>query len=214
MSEQKDRCLPEDRTSHADRTMKRGRLIVLSAPSGSGKTTIARAMLQKYPSMLFSVSATTRPPRAGEVEGRDYFFLSKEVFQQRVKEGNLVEWEEIYGNYYGTLKSEVDRALRQGKIMLFDVDVKGGLSIKKVYPDDSVLIFVKPPSFETLRQRLLNRKTEDEATIQRRLERVPMELEKGNQFDWQVLNDDLQVAIDEVDEIIRQHTDSKILTHT
>ncbi len=194
--------------------MKRGRLIVLSAPSGSGKTTIARAMLQKYPGMLFSVSATTRSPRAGEVDGRDYFFLSKDVFRQRVDEGDLVEWEEIYGNYYGTLKSEVDRALRRGKIMLFDVDVKGALSIKRVYPDDSILIFIKPPSFEVLRQRLMNRKTEDEATIQRRLERVPMELEKGNQFDWQVINDDLRVAIDNVNKIIRQHTDSEILTHT
>ncbi len=193
--------------------MKRGRLIVLSAPSGSGKTTIARAMLQKYPGMLFSVSATTRSPRAGEVDGRDYFFLSKDVFRQRVDEGDLVEWEEIYGNYYGTLKSEVDRALRRGKIMLFDVDVKGALSIKRVYPDDSILIFIKPPSFEVLRQRLMNRKTEDEATIQRRLERVPMELEKGNQFDWQVINDDLQMAIDTVNKIIRQHTDSEILTH-
>lgn len=186
----------------------------MSAPSGSGKTTIARAMLQKYPGMLFSVSATTRPPRTGEVEGKDYFFLSKEIFQRKVAEGDLVEWEEIYGDYYGTLKSEVDRALQQGKIMLFDVDVKGALSIKRVYPDDSVLIFIKPPSFEALRQRLLNRKTEDEATMQRRLERVPMELEKGNQFDWQVVNDELQVAIDKVDGIIRQQTGSEILTHT
>ncbi len=193
--------------------MKRGRLIVISAPSGSGKTTIARAIMQKYPAMLFSVSATTRPPRTGEVDGKDYFFLSKEEFQRRIQQGDLVEWEEIYGNYYGTLKSEVDRALEKGKIMLFDVDVKGALSIKRVYPDDSVLIFIKPPSFDALRERLLNRKTEDEATIRRRLERVPMELEKGSQFDWQVVNDDLKTAIGKVDEIIREHTDSEILTH-
>jgi guanylate kinase len=193
--------------------MKRGKLIVISAPSGSGKTTIARAIMQKYPGMLFSVSATTRPPRAGEVEGRDYFFLSKEEFQRRVATGDLVEWEEIYGNFYGTLKSEVDRALRQGTIMLFDVDVKGALSIKKTYPDDSVLIFIKPPSFEALQERLLNRKTEDDTTIRRRLDRVPMELEKGSQFDWQVVNDDLKIAVAKVDEIIREHTDSEILTH-
>jgi guanylate kinase len=193
--------------------MKRGKLIVISAPSGSGKTTIARAIMQKYPGMLFSVSATTRPPRAGELEGRDYFFLSKEEFQRRVAMGALVEWEEIYGNFYGTLKSEIDRALRQGTIMLFDVDVKGALSIKKTYPDDSVLIFIKPPSFEALQQRLLNRKTEDAATIRRRLDRVPMELEKGSQFDWQVVNDDLKIAVARVDEIIREHTDSEILTH-
>jgi guanylate kinase len=193
--------------------MKRGKLIVISAPSGSGKTTIARAIMQKYPGMLFSVSATTRSPRTGEREGRDYFFLSKEEFQRRVRMGDLVEWEEIYGDFYGTLKSEVDRALRQGTIMLFDVDVKGGLSIKKAYPDDSILIFIEPPSVEALQQRLLNRKTEDEATIRRRLDRVPMELEKGSQFDWQIVNDDLTTAVNKVDTIIREHTDSEILTH-
>jgi len=194
--------------------MKRGRLIVISAPSGCGKTTIARAIMEKYPAMLFSVSATTRLPRSGEVNGKDYFFLSKEIFQERVGTGDLIEWEEIYGNYYGTLKSEVDRALNQGKVMLFDVDVKGALSIKRAYPQDSILIFIKPPSFEVLEQRLLNRKTEDDATIRRRLDRVPMELEKGSQFDWQVVNDDLQTAIKNVDDIIREHTDSEILTHS
>lgn len=170
--------------------------------------------MQKYPAMLFSVSATTRSPRTGEVDGKDYFFLSKEEFQKRVNAGNLVEWEEIYGNYYGTLKSEVDRALRHGTIMLFDVDVKGALSIKRTYPDDSLLIFIKPPSFEVLRQRLLNRKTEDDITVRRRLDRVQMELEKGSQFNWQVVNDDLQTAINKVDGIIREHTDHEILTHT
>ncbi len=130
-----------------------------------------------------------------------------------MQHGDLVEWEEIYGNYYGTLKSEVDRALQQGTIMLFDVDVKGALSIKKTYPNDSILIFIKPPSFEALQHRLLNRKTEDETTIHRRLDRVPMELEKGSQFDWQVVNDDLQTAVNKVDEIIRERTKSEILTH-
>jgi guanylate kinase len=193
--------------------MKRGKLIVISAPSGCGKTTIARAVMSKYPAMLFSVSATTRKPRAGELNGKDYFFLGVEEFKRRVQEGDLIEWEEIYGNFYGTLKSEVDRALGQGKVMLFDVDVKGALSIKRHYPSDSVLIFIKPPSVEVLEQRLLNRKTEDEATIRRRLDRVPMELQQGNSFDWQVVNDDLPTAINDVDEIIRQHTDSEILIH-
>jgi len=182
--------------------MNRGKLIVVSAPSGAGKTTIVKAILAKYPSLLFSVSATTRPIRSGETEGRDYFFLPREEFERRIKAGQLVEWEEIYGNLYGTLKSEVDKALSAGKTMLFDIDVKGAISIKRHYPSDAVLIFVKPPSFEVLRSRLLNRKTEDKATIKRRLDRVPMELETGNQFDYQVVNNDLQTAVQEVEQIV------------
>jgi guanylate kinase len=182
--------------------MSRGKLIVVSAPSGAGKTTIVKAILAKYPSLLFSISATTRPIRAGETEGRDYFFLPREEFERRITAGQLVEWEEIYGNLYGTLKSEVDKALSAGKTLLFDIDVKGALSIKRHYPSDAVLIFVKPPSFEVLRSRLLNRKTEDEATIKRRLDRVPMELETGNQFDYQVVNNDLQTTVQEVEQIV------------
>ena len=182
--------------------MSRGKLIVVSAPSGAGKTTIVKAILAKYPSLLFSISATTRPIRSGETEGRDYFFLPREEFEQRITAGQLVEWEEIYGSLYGTLKSEVDKALSAGKTMLFDIDVKGAISIKRHYPSDAVLIFVKPPSFEVLRSRLLNRKTEDEATIKRRLGRVPMELETGNQFDYQVVNNDLQTAVQEVEQIV------------
>jgi guanylate kinase len=182
--------------------MSRGKLIVVSAPSGAGKTTIVKAILAKYPSLLFSVSATTRPIRSGEIEGRDYFFLPREEFERQITAGQLVEWEEIYGNLYGTLKSEVDKALSEGKTMLFDIDVKGAISIKRHYPSDAVLIFVKPPSFEVLRSRLLNRKTEDEATIKQRLDRVPMELETGNQFDYQVVNNDLQTAVREVEHIV------------
>ena len=187
--------------------MSRGKLIVVSAPSGAGKTTIVKAILAKYPSLLFSVSATTRPIRAGEVDGRDYFFLQREEFERRIKAGQLVEWEEIYGNLYGTLKSEVDNALSAGKTMLFDIDVRGALSIKRHYPNDTVVIFIRPPSVEVLRSRLLNRKTEDEATMKRRLDRVTMELETGNQFDYQVINDDLQTAVREVEQIIAKHTE-------
>ena len=187
-------------------TVHRGKLIVISAPSGSGKTTIARAIMQKYPSIVFSVSATTRPIRKGEMDGKDYFFLKKEEFESKVRQGALVEWEEIYGNYYGTLKSEIDRALSQGKVMLFDVDVKGALSIKKHYPE-ALLIFIKTPDVKTLKERLTNRNTEDEGTLKRRMERVPMELELGGQFDFQVVNDDLQTAITTVDSIIREHTE-------
>jgi guanylate kinase len=183
--------------------MDKGKLIVIAAPSGCGKTTIAKAILTKYPEMCFSVSATTRPMRSGETDGKDYFFLTKVEFEERIRTGDLVEWEEIYSNYYGTLKSEINRALEQGHVMLFDVDVKGALSIRRHFPDDSVLIFIKPPSFEILKKRLENRNTENPETLKRRLDRVPMEMEQGKQFDYQVVNDDLQKAINEVDEIVR-----------
>ncbi|CUT00338.1 guanylate kinase [Candidatus Kryptonium thompsonii] len=163
--------------------MNRGKLIVVSAPSGSGKTTIAKKILEKFPFMKFSVSATTRPKRNGEVDGKDYFFLSREEFEKKIQNGELLEWEEIYGNYYGTLKSVVESALKNGDILVFDVDVNGAISIKEKFPEDSVLIFIKPPNMETLKERLKRRKTESEEQIKRRLERVPMELEKAKYFD-------------------------------
>jgi guanylate kinase len=186
--------------------MPRGNLIVVSAPSGAGKTTIVKAILAKYPSMLFSVSATTRPKRDIEVDGKDYFFLQRADFERRIAAGALVEWEEIYGNLYGTLKAEVEKALTTGRTMLFDIDVKGGLSIKRLYPHDSVIIFIKPPSIEVLRDRLRNRKTEDDATFKRRMERVAMELGMASQFDYQVVNDNLEQAIAEVDKLVIEHT--------
>jgi guanylate kinase len=182
--------------------MAKGKLIVISAPSGCGKTTIGKAILAKHPTMLFSVSATTRPIRTGEVNGKDYFFLTKREFEDRIRIGDLVEWEEIYGNYYGTLKSEIHRALNHGYSMMFDVDVKGALSIRKHFPEDSVLIFIKPPSIDVLKKRLENRNTESSETLKRRLDRVPMETEKGPQFDFQVVNADLNDAIAEVEDIV------------
>lgn len=182
--------------------MFRGKLIVVSAPSGAGKTTIVKAILAKYPGMLFSVSATTRPKRESEVDGKDYFFLPRQEFERRIEAGELVEWEEIYGDLYGSLRSEVEKALTTGKTMLFDIDVKGGLSIKRKYPNDSVLIFIKPPSIDVLKARLRSRKTEDEATFKRRIERVTMELGMASEFDHQVINDDLNTAIAEVDKLV------------
>ena len=186
------------------RTQRRdkGKLIVVSAPSGAGKTTIAREILQRNPSVEFSVSATTRPRRTAEVDGRDYFFLSPEEFQRRVDAGDFVEHEDLFGNRYGTLKSEIERALRQGRHVLFDVDVKGALSIKRRYPG-ALLIFIRPPSMEVLRDRLRNRKTEDEAVMARRLERAAMEMGKAGEFDEQVVNDDLARAVDEVQTLVR-----------
>jgi len=174
---------------------------VVSAPSGAGKTTIAHEMLRRIPELEFSVSATTRPRREGEVDGRDYFFLSKEEFRRRVSRGEFTEWEEIYGEYYGTLNAEIERAQRAGRRLLFDIDVNGALSIKKRYPS-ALLIFIAPPSVETLLHRLRARHTEDEATLARRMARVPMEMRKGDLFDVRVVNDSLERAVSEVQKII------------
>lgn len=181
-----------------------GGLIVVSAPSGSGKTTIARAILSRFPEMEFSVSATTRPKRSSETDGKDYLFLGREEFERRIGAGEFVEWEEIYGEYYGTLKREVDRARAARHRLLFDVDVKGALSIQRCYPQ-ALLIFIRPPSLEILMQRLRDRKTEAPETLRRRMERVPLELELGSQFDHQVVNDVLDRAVQEVEEIVRTY---------
>ncbi len=182
----------------------KGKLIVISAPSGAGKTTIAHEILKHNPSLEFSVSANTRPRRLGEVDGRDYFFLAREEFERRVRAGEFVEWEEIYGNLYGTLKSELDRALRSGHHLLFDVDVKGGLSIKRQYPE-ALMIFIEPPSIEVLRQRLRDRHTEDAATFARRMERVAMEMEAGKAFDRHCVNDELARAVEEVQALVQDY---------
>lgn len=182
--------------------MPKPKLIVISAPSGSGKTTIAHEILRRHPGMRFSVSATTRPKREHESDGKDYFFLSAEEFEEKIRRHELVEWERIYGWYYGSLKKEVDAALKAGVSLLFDVDVNGALSIKRQYPNDAVLLFIKPPSIEILMERLTKRKTENEETIRRRMERVAMEMEKAGAFDFCIINDDLQSAVRQVDEII------------
>ena len=182
----------------------RGKLVVVSAPSGAGKTTIARALLDSFPGMTFSVSATTRKKRAGETDGKDYVFLAREDFQRLANAGEFVEWEEIYGDLYGTLRSEVERARREGRHLLFDVDVKGGLSIKRAYPD-ALLIFVRPPGIDVLMERLRGRKTEDDAAVARRMERVPMEMEMGNRFDHTIVNDVLERAVAEARELVTHH---------
>jgi guanylate kinase len=184
--------------------MARGKLIVISAPSGAGKTSIAQQIMKLNPSLTFSVSATTRPRRTTETEGKEYFFLSQDEFIRRVERGEFVEWEQIYDQCYGTLKSEIDRAMNAGHHLLFDLDVKGGLSIKKQYPE-ACLIFIRPPSIDILRQRLEGRRTENNITLQKRLERVPMELKLGYAFDHQVENDELGRAVEEVQKIVIEH---------
>jgi guanylate kinase len=183
--------------------MPTGRLIVISAPSGGGKTTIAGEILRRHPDLVFSVSATTRPKREYEVDGVDYHFLTRDGFEKLIRERQLVEYEELFGELYGTLRREVDAGLNGGRSMLFDIDVKGALSIKKLYGDTAVLIFVKPPDTDSLVARLQNRRTEDPAALARRLERVPMEMQQAERFDHQVVNDVLEEAIEGVDRIVR-----------
>jgi len=179
-------------------------LIVVAGPSGCGKTTIARELMRRHPEFLFSVSATTRKRRDTETDGQDYFFISREAFEEKIGHDELVEWEQIYGDYYGTLKSEVDRALASMTPMMFDVDVKGALSIRKRYPRHSLLMFIKPPSLEVLTERLRNRKTETPETFARRMERVTMELGLAPQFDRSVVNDVLDRAFADADAIVTE----------
>lgn len=181
------------------------RLIVLSAPSGAGKTTIARRLVERNPDWHFSVSATTREQRVGEVDGEDYYFLTLEEFRRRIAAGDLIEWEEIFGNLYGTLRSEVSRLLDDGKTtVLFDVDVRGALAIERAFPNDSYLVFVAPPSFAELVRRLKMRQTESADAIERRVARAAMELEMQSHFDAVVLNDVVDRATGEIEELVGQ----------
>ncbi len=178
------------------------KLIVLSAPSGAGKTTIAHAILKKHPNIIFSISATTRSKRHNEIHGRDYFFISHEEFAQKISAGAFIEYQKIYDDYYGSLKQEVESALKNGFCVLFDIDVEGALNIKKAFPKDSILIFIAPPTVDEITRRLKRRKTEGEEKLKQRLARVPMEMEQQTKFDYIVLNDDLQKAIHEVNTIL------------
>lgn len=175
---------------------KQGKLIVFSAPSGSGKTTIVHHLLeQKELNLGFSVSATSRTRRAQEEHGRDYYFLSKEAFEKHIKNNDFLEWEEVYkDNYYGTLQAEVERIWKEGKAVIFDIDVVGGLRIKNKYPENTLAIFVQPPSLEVMEQRLRNRKTESEEKILERLNKAEKELKFATDFDVILINDDLETA--------------------
>jgi guanylate kinase len=172
-----------------------GKIIVLSAPSGTGKTTIVRWLLQQKLDLEFSVSATSRPPRSNEQDGKDYFFLSPDTFRRLIEEGAFLEWEEVYPNqFYGTLKSEVDSKLSNGKNMLFDVDVKGALHIKEQYGAQCLSIFIKPPSLDVLKQRLEKRGTDSPSIIEERLKKAAWELSFAPRFDVVILNDELEKA--------------------
>lgn len=178
--------------------MGKGKLIIFSAPSGAGKTMLVKHLLAQGLPLAFSVSATSRAPRSGETEGKDYYFLSPEAFKEKISKGALLEWEEVYpSQFYGTLKSEVDQIWADGKHVLFDIDVVGGVSIKKMYPHCALAIFVQPPSLAILAARLRGRSTDDEASIQKRLKKAQDELAYAPQFDYCLVNDNLSQAQDE-----------------
>lgn len=179
--------------------LKTGKAIIFSAPSGSGKTTIVQHLLEQNPDLGFSISASTRDRRGRkETNGVDYYFLSPEEFKQKIDNDEFIEWEEVYaGNFYGTLKSEIQRIWNQGKNVIFDVDVKGGIALKKYFGDKALSIFVKVPSIEVLKQRLNERGTESEESLSRRLFKSKFEMTFQDKFDVVLLNEDLRVATKE-----------------
>lgn len=173
-----------------------GKLIVFSAPSGSGKTTLVRHLIRQEDLNLdFSISATSRKIRGNEINGKDYHFISLEDFKKRIDKGEFVEWEEVYqNNFYGTLKSEIERIWSEGKHVIFDIDVVGGMRIKKKYPKQTLAVFVQPPSIEEMELRLRNRKTDSEEKILERVQKAERELKFSDQFDIVLVNDDLEKA--------------------
>lgn len=182
-----------------------GKLIVFTAPSGSGKTTLVRHILSAIPETAFSVSATTRPRRSHEVHGRDYYFISEETFRRWIGYGAFIEWEEVYpGQFYGTLRTEIDRLHQLGKHVLFDVDVKGALNIKRLFPAETLAVFIKVPSMEELEHRLRARGTETEEGIRKRLQKARQELAFEHAFDVTLLNDQLDRTMMEAEDIVRK----------
>lgn len=180
-----------------------GKLIIFSAPSGSGKTTIVRQLLGRYPQFEFSISATSRAPRGQERDGVDYYFISNEEFERRVANDEFVEWEEVYaGTSYGTLRSEMDRIWNKGNVVLFDVDVMGGINLKRIFGADACSIFIMPPSIGELRKRLEGRATDSAEAIDRRVGKAALEIEKAPQFDHVVVNDILEEAVRKVSSIV------------
>lgn len=185
--------------------MKKGKLIVFSAPSGSGKTTIVRHLLkQEDLNLEFSISAATREARGEEVSGKDYYFMSLEQFKKHIKAEDFVEWEEVYrDNFYGTLKSEVERIWALGKNVIFDIDVAGGLRIKHKFPEETLAVFVKPPSVDELKRRLKERSTESEDKINMRIAKASVELATAPQFDVIIKNYDLDIALEEASQLVK-----------
>ena len=186
-----------------------GKLIVISAPSGAGKTSIVHHLLKNMLELSFSVSACSREKRDNETHGKDYYFLGVEGFQNKIKEDAFLEWEEVYENqYYGTLKSAIERIWSVGKTVIFDVDVIGGLNIKKQYPKECLSLFIMPPSVDVLRERLSGRGSESEEKLEMRLAKAEQEISKNQEFDKVILNDDFGIACEETMEVITNFINS------
>ena len=179
------------------------RLFVISGPSGAGKGTLLAELRKQRPDLGLTVSATTRSPRPGEVDGTSYYFLSDEEFRRRIAAGEFVEWAEVHGHLYGTLVSEVERLLAKGHSLVLEIDVQGALNVRKVYPD-AVLVFIEPPSLQVLEERLRGRGTEDEASIELRLKNARHEMELADQYDVRIVNDTVDRAAQELGSVMRR----------
>ncbi len=180
---------------------KSGMLLVISGPSGTGKGTVCDLLRQRRSDLDYSISATTRSPRDGEIDGVNYFFLTREEFQRRIDDGNFLEWAEIYGNFYGTPKDKVLEQLNRGKNILLEIDVQGAMKVQKNYPD-GVFVFLLPPSMDELKRRIVGRNSEDEDSLQKRLSTAKSEFEIGKNYEYVVVNDEVETAVEKIESII------------
>ena len=181
------------------------KIVIITAPSGAGKTSITHYLLRTIPQLAFSVSAATRKPRGTEKDGVDYYFISEEEFRQKIQHNEFVEWEMVYeGKYYGTLKSELERIWKQGKTPLLDIDIQGAIHVKQLYPNSSLSIFIEPPSVDELKKRLDSRGTESEASLMARVNKAAYELSFKGEFDKVILNDNFEKACKEAEQIVRE----------
>ena len=189
--------------------MSKGLVVVFSAPSGAGKSTIVHHLLEKFPQIEFSVSATSRAPRGAEVDGKDYYFFTAEQFEQKIAEDRFVEYEEVYaGTYYGTLKSEIERLWDKGAVIAFDVDVQGGVNIKRLFGERALSVFVMPPSVKVLEERLIARGTDSKESIAKRLAKAEEEIAYSSKFDVVLVNDNLQQAFAQAERIVGEFIES------
>ncbi|MFT4093314.1 MAG: guanylate kinase [Niabella sp.] len=179
------------------------KIIIITAPSGAGKTSITQHLLEKYPQLAFSISAATRAPRKYEVNGKDYYFISVEAFQQKIQKGEFAEWEMVYeGKYYGTLKKELERLWKENKCPLLDIDVKGAIHVQQQYPKSALSVFIEPPSVRELARRLASRGTETEESLQTRVNKAEYEMSFSHHFNHVIVNHDLQEACAEAEQLI------------